>query len=254
MNPFFLGLSSSFFFSGSGFLASVVAFCGVGSAVSVSEAAAGGGVGPSQEIFREVRKTIQSKSVIASMGSVAASGGFYIAAGTKGIVANPGTITGSIGVIMGYTNFKEIMSKIGLVPVVVKSGPYKDLGSPVRDMTEEEREILQGFVDQIHQQFVRDVSEGRDMDLEKIKTLANGQIYTGEAAKSLGLIDRIGNLEDAIEWAGRMGGIEGEIEAVYPKEKPLSLLKYLTGETLDEIFGRISASKLFAGYLYQPGH
>ncbi|MGD8549181.1 MAG: signal peptide peptidase SppA, partial [Desulfobacterales bacterium] len=102
----------------------------------------GGAVGPSQEIFREIRKTSKSKKVVASMGSIAASGGYYIAAGTDGIVANPGTITGSIGVIMGFTNYQELLSKIGLVPIVIKSGEYKDMGSPVRKMKPEEKRFL----------------------------------------------------------------------------------------------------------------
>ena len=157
----------------------------------------GGGVGPSQEIYREVRKTVKEKNVIASMGAVAASGGYYIASGTSGIIANPGTVTGSIGVIMGYTNFQEIFNKIGLKPVVVKSGQFKDMGSPGREMTKEEEKILTDFVNKIHMQFVKDVSEGRSMDMEKVKLLADGRIYTGEEAKTIGLVDRLGNLEDA---------------------------------------------------------
>ncbi len=114
----------------------------------------GGSVGPSQEIYRAIRKTIGSKKVIASMGAIAASGGYYIAAGANGIVANPGTITGSIGVIIGYTNFQELLKKIGLSPIVIKSGDFKDIGSPVRDMTDEEKALLQEFVDKTKRQFV----------------------------------------------------------------------------------------------------
>ena len=105
----------------------------------------GGAVGPSQEIFREIRKTVVTKKVVASMGTIATSGGYYIAAGANGIVANPGSITGSIGVIMGFTNYEELLQKIGLVPIVVKSGEYKDIGSPVREMKPEEKKILQDF-------------------------------------------------------------------------------------------------------------
>lgn len=110
----------------------------------------GGAVGPSQEIFREIKKTSSTKKVVASMGTIAASGGYYIAAGADGIVANPGTITGSIGVIMGFTNYEELLQKIGLVPVVIKSGEYKDIGSPVRKMKPEEKKILQDFARKIH--------------------------------------------------------------------------------------------------------
>jgi len=213
----------------------------------------GGGVGPSQEIYREIEKTKEMKKIIiASMGSVAASGGYYAASATDGIMANPGTITGSIGVIMGYTNFKEIFEKIGLLPVVIKSGEFKDMGSPVRDMTEKEKQILQGFVDKVHQQFVNDVAKGRNMDLVKMGELADGRIYSGEEALELGLIDRMGNLEDAIEWAGRLGGIEGDVSAVYIKENKLSLLRYLSDSSLDEMMNHFIGNSIYADYRYDP--
>ena len=212
----------------------------------------GGGVGPSQEIFREIRKTIKIKKVVASLGAIAASGGYYIAAGTNGIVANPGTITGSIGVIMGYTNFQKILEKIGLVPVVIKSGPFKDIGSPVREMTDQEKKIIQDFVDKIHHQFVRDVADGRKIDLKKVEKLADGRIYTGEEAKALGLVDRLGNLNDSIEWAGRLAGIEGKVVPVYIREKKFSLMKYITESLGNELLDRMVHSAPSAGYLYTP--
>lgn len=213
----------------------------------------GGAVGPSQEIFQEVRRTVESKDIITSMGTVAASGGYYIAAGTTGIVANPGTITGSIGVLMGYTDLQEVFRKIGLKSVVVKSGEYKDMGSPMREMTENELGVLQDFVDQIHQQFVRDAALGRNMDPEKIALLADGRIFTGEQAKYFGLIDRLGNLEDAIAWAGELGGIEGRISTVYPKEKRPELLDYLFESSLEQIMEKALQPRISAKYLYQPG-
>ncbi|MBW1940968.1 MAG: signal peptide peptidase SppA [Deltaproteobacteria bacterium] len=213
----------------------------------------GGGVGPSQEIFREVRKTVKSKKVITSMGSVAASGGYYIAAASNKIVANPGTITGSIGVVMGYTNFQELLAKIGLVPVVVKSGEYKDMGSPVRKMTEKERNLLQAFVNTIHSQFVSDVAEGRGMDPGKVEKIADGSIFSGEKAKSLGMVDRLGNLEDAIEWAGRMAGIKGKVSAVYLEDKKFSLKRYIEGSFINNLVNRAINSNLYAAYLYRPG-
>ena len=213
----------------------------------------GGAVGPSQEIYREIRKTVKSKTVIASMGAVAASGGYYIAAGTDGIVASAGTITGSIGVIMGFTNFQQILHKIGLVPVVVKSGKYKDIGSPVREMTDNEREMLQDLVNKIHRQFVKAVAAGRNIDQAKLEPLADGRIFTGEEAKDLGLVDRIGNFEDAIEWAGRRGGIKGKISVVYAPEKKFSFIKYLTGALLTELSNRTARPVFFPGYLYHPG-
>jgi protease-4 len=212
----------------------------------------GGAVGPSQEIFREIRKTSSSKKVVASMGSIAASGGYYIAAGADGIVANPGTITGSIGVIMGFTNYQELLRKIGLVPVVVKSGKYKDIGSPVRKMRPEEKKILQNFSRKIHRQFIKDIVDGRKMDQAKVEALADGRIFTGEESKELGLVDRLGNFEDAIEWAGRMGGIKGKISTVYAREKKFSLLKYIADSSAKALLNRIADSSLSADYLYSP--
>ena len=214
----------------------------------------GGAVGPAQEIFREIRKTVKTKKVIASMGTVAASGGYYVAAGADGIVANPGTITGSIGVIMGFANFQELLRKIGMVPVVIKSGRYKDIGSPVREMTKDERGILQNLSNRIHRQFIVDIANGRGMDLSKVEGIADGRIFTGEEAKNLGLIDRLGNLEDAIEWAGRMGGIKGKISAVYAPKKKFSILKFIAESSVKEIANMISNPSLYAGYLYSPSN
>ena len=209
----------------------------------------GGVVGPAQEIFREIRKTIGEKKIIASMGSIAASGGYYIAAGTDGIMANPGTITGSIGVIIGYTNFEEILQKIGLYPVVVKSGEFKDMGSPVRKMTEREKKLLQDFVDSTHRQFVAAVAEGRKMDPEKVRSIADGRIITGEDAKSLGLVDRLGNIEDAIEWAGRMGGIKGKISAVYSRKADISLVDYFIESSIKKVVNRVINPEPYVGYI-----
>jgi protease-4 len=212
----------------------------------------GGVVGPSQEIYREVVRTCTTKKVIASMGAVAASGGYYVIAGADGIVANPGTITGSIGVIMEYTNFRELFRKIGLSPVVIKSGRFKDAGSPVRDMTPEDEQLLKDFVDQLHQQFVAAIAEGRRIELEKVQELADGRIYTGQDAKEIGLVDRIGNLEDAIEWAGRLAGIEGEIVPVYPAPKKISVLRLLTESVMEHLVGRIAHQEMAAEYRYIP--
>jgi len=212
----------------------------------------GGAVGPSQEIFREIRKTSKSKRVVASMGSIAASGGYYIAAGTDGIVANPGTITGSIGVIMGFTNYQQLLSKIGLVPIVIKSGKYKDMGSPVREMKPEEEKILKDFARKIHRQFIQDIVEGRKMEKAKVESLADGRIFTGKESKELGLVDRIGNLEDAVEWAGRLGGIKGKISTVYAREKNFSLINYIMDSSAKSLLNRITDPSLSADYLYLP--
>ncbi|MCK4536549.1 MAG: signal peptide peptidase SppA, partial [Desulfuromonadales bacterium] len=149
----------------------------------------GGGVGPSQEIHDEVRQVATVKPIVVSMGSAAASGGYYIAAPADLIVANPGTITGSIGVIMEFTNIQDLLEKIGLRSQVVKSGKHKDIGSPVRPMSVEDREILQSMIDDVHSQFIEAVAVGREMDPEVVRQLADGRIFTGRQAKELGLVD-----------------------------------------------------------------
>lgn len=212
----------------------------------------GGAVGPAQEIFREIRKTSNKKKVIASMGAIAASGGYYVAAGSDGIVANPGTITGSIGVIMGFANYEELLQKIGLVPIVVKSGEFKDMGSPVRKMTAAEQKILENFAKKIHRQFIMDIVEGRQMDQAEVESLADGRIFTGQESKDLGLVDRIGNLEDAIAWAGQLGGIKGKISTVYAQEKKFSILKYLSDASVKELLNRVFNPQISADYLYRP--
>lgn len=186
----------------------------------------GGGVGPSQEIYREVMKVRSKKKVVTSMGSVAASGGYYIACASDLIVANPGTITGSIGVLMEFTNFEELLKKIGIKGVVVKSGEHKDLGSPLREMTPEEKRILQSVIDNVHQQFIQAVAEGRKLDKERVAQMADGRILTGEQAKQLGLVDKMGNLQDAIDAASKLVGIEGKPIILYPKRR-ISLFQLL---------------------------
>jgi protease IV len=209
----------------------------------------GGGVAASQEIYREVSKTVKTKKVVASMGSVAASGGYYIAAAADKIVASPGTITGSIGVIMGYTTFEELLKKIGLIPVVIKSGKYKDIGSPVREMTAEERTILQEFTDQVHRQFIQAILDGRKIERSVLESIADGRIMTGQTAKALGLIDELGNFEDAVVIAGELAGIKGKITKVYPLEKRFTFMKYLAEESMSEIRNRLISPELSAGYV-----
>ena len=195
----------------------------------------GGGIGPSQEIYRELIKTRASKKVLASMGSVAASGGYYIASATQGIVANPGTITGSIGVIMEYANIMEIAKKIGISPVVIKSGEYKDIGSPLRELKENEQKILQDLVDELHLQFVSDAAKAREMEVPEMAKLADGRVYTGQKALELKLIDRLGNLDDAVQWAGELAMIQGDLKPVYPRQDQLSLIRKLAETLLKDL-------------------
>jgi protease-4 len=189
----------------------------------------GGGVGPSQEIHREVLRIKSKKLVTTSMGSVAASGGYYIACASDLIVANPGTITGSIGVLMEFTNIEELFKKIGIKGVVLKSGEHKDIGSPFREMTPEEKQIVQGVIDNVHRQFVQAVAEGRKMDREEVIQIADGRILTGEQAKEIGLVDYTGNLQDAIDITAKKVGIEGKPNVIYPKRR-LSVWELLVRE------------------------
>jgi protease-4 len=179
----------------------------------------GGGVGPAQEIYREVMKIKLKKKVVTSMGSVAASGGYYVACASDLIVANPGTITGSIGVIMQFSNFEELLKKIGIKGMVLKSGEHKDIGSPFREMTPEEKAIMQEVLDNVHQQFIQAVAEGRKLDRSKVIQVADGRILTGEQAKNLGLVDQMGNLQDTIDITAKMAGIVGKPTVLYPRKK-----------------------------------
>ena len=212
----------------------------------------GGMVVPSQEIYQEVKKACREKKVVVSMESIAASGGYYIACTADKIVANPGTLVGSIGVILQIENIEELLDKIGLKREIVKSGKYKDIGSMTRPMTKEEEAILQGFSDNIYYQFVDAVAEGRDMKREEVLKLADGRIFTGEQAIKLGLIDRLGNLQDTISMTGEMVGIEGEPKVVYPKKKRPSVFDFIFEEaskSIARIMENIVHDKLKIYYL-----
>lgn len=195
----------------------------------------GGGIGPSQEIYREIIKTREQKQVITSMGSVAASGGYYIAAACDKIMASKGSITGSIGVIMEYANISKVIEKIGISPVVIKSGELKDVGSPFRALEESEKKFLQDVVDELHQQFISDVAEGRGMPAASVAEIADGRILTGNKAHQLHLIDRIGNLEDAVQWAGELAGIDGTAVPVYPAEDKLGIFRKMAATLLKDL-------------------
>lgn len=177
----------------------------------------GGGVGPSQEIYREVRRTRRTKRVIASLGSLAASGGYYVASAADRIVANPGTITGSIGVVMEFFRLENLMEKIGIDFEVLKSGEFKDIGSPHRKMTQREKELVKGLISDIQRQFVDAVARGRGLEIQQVQEIADGRILSGAQAKDLGLVDSLGNFQDALDLAKKMSGIKGEAKVVYPK-------------------------------------
>ncbi len=179
----------------------------------------GGGVAASQEIYEEIIKLKEKKKVVVSMGSVAASGGYYISSPADMIVANAGTITGSIGVIMEIPNFEGLMEKIGVKTQVIKSGRYKDIASAFRSMSSKEKEILQALIDDVHDQFIRAVSDSRGIAYEEVKKLADGRVFTGRKAKELGLVDELGNLNDTIKLAGKLSGIKGKPDVVSKKER-----------------------------------
>jgi len=188
----------------------------------------GGAVVPAQEIYKEIKKTAQKKNVIVSMGSVAASGGYYIASPATKIIANPGTLTGSIGVIMEVPNVGGLMDKLGIKTEVVKSGRHKDMASVFRGIGKEERAILQEVLDNVHEQFIKAVAEGRAMLYDDVKKIADGRVFTGEQALTVGLIDELGSLEDAFRSAAQLSGIEGEPVIVSKKER-FSFLNLLRG-------------------------
>jgi protease-4 len=187
----------------------------------------GGSVAPSQEIYQAIRELRKKKKVVVSMGSVAASGGYLIAVAADRIVANPGTITGSISAVMHYANVEELLKKVGVRSSVIKSGKFKDIGSPVRTMTEEERSLIQGIVDDIYDQFVGTVSENRKIPLSKIRELSDGRIFTGRQAKELGLVDELGGLQDAVLLAGRLSGMKEKPDIVYGAKKKTSFWRYM---------------------------
>jgi protease-4 len=196
----------------------------------------GGAVAPSQEIYDEVlRVRADNKKIYASMGSLAASGGYYIAVAADRVFANPGTLTGSIGVIMAFGNAEKLMKKIGLEPQVVKSGKYKDVGSPARKMTAEERVYLQRVVDDVHQQFIDAVAQGRNMTPEEARELADGRIFTGRQALELKMVDEMGGLEDVIVKLGEAAGIEGRPKVVW-EEPPKGFIEWLMQGSLPKEF------------------
>jgi len=169
------------------------------------------------------------------MGNVGASGGYYIAVASNKIMANPGTLTGSIGVVMKFSKVKELLRKIGVESEVVKSGAFKDIGSPFRDMRPEERRLLEGVIQNVHQQFVQVVSKGRGLSREAVEKIADGRIFSGEQAKQLGLIDELGSFEDAVELIKKMTGLKGEVKLVYGEKKRFSFWEFLLSGLAGEV-------------------
>lgn len=214
----------------------------------------GGSVSPSQEIYSAIRRARKDsgKPIVASLDSVAASGGYYIAAACDRIVANPGSITGSIGVILQWFEMKELVQWAKLKPETITSGALKDAGSPFRELTETERQYFQQIVSQLHGQFVRDVAEGRKgkMTLAEVSSIADGRVVTGEEAVRLKLVDEIGTIDDAVRTAGKLAGIEGEPTRVWPRRRDDRLLDLLAGGDAGALLEKI-ASRRVPQFLYQ---
>lgn len=206
----------------------------------------GGGVSASQEIYEEVRKTRASgKPVVVSMGAVAASGGYYVACGADKIMANPGTLTGSIGVIFQYLEFEELMKKLGVGSSTFKSGEMKDVGSPLRKITPREREYFNQLIADVYEQFVGVVATERKLDIRKVRTYADGRVYTGRQAHAIGLVDTLGTYEDAIGLAAKLGHIEGS-PTVVKERKRRTFFEQMFGDAVSDL------TKIKEEYLHQP--
>jgi protease-4 len=188
----------------------------------------GGVASAAQEIYAQIKEVRQQgKKVVASVGGVAASGGYYVACAADSIVANPASVTGSIGVQMQFPITEQLFKKIGVEFQVVKSGPHKDIGSPHRSMTREERRLLQEVIDDTYHQFVDVIIETRELPRDKVLALADGRIFSGRQALGLGLVDHMGSYEDAIAMAARMGGIKGKPRVIRERPKRVSLFDFL---------------------------
>jgi protease-4 len=206
----------------------------------------GGAIAPSQEIYEEIRNVRRrsGKPIVASLDSVAASGGFYIASACDRIVANPGSITGSIGVILQWLELKDLLAWAKMKPETLTSGSMKAAGSPYEQLTPEQRAYLQGIVEQLHGQFVRAVAAGRKLPVAEVSRLADGRVFTGEQALSLKLVDEMGNLDDALRVAAKLAGVKGRPGTIYPKKKKPGLLDLMTDQTDSEsAIGRVLSSR-----------
>lgn len=192
----------------------------------------GGGVVASHEIYEEVKKTRDlGKPIVVSMGSVAASGGYYASMGASRIVANPGTLTGSIGVISEFMRLDPMLNKIGIQPNTIKSGKFKDSGTPYREMTADDKQYFQNLMDEVHRQFIAIVEKERKLNHDSVIAIADGRVFTGEQAYKKHLVDTLGTYEDAIAIAARLVGIKGKPALVHEDKHRRGLVDFLLGET-----------------------
>lgn len=190
----------------------------------------GGTVGDSQEIYTALRRLQEKLKIVASFGNISASGGVYIGMGANHIMANPGTITGSIGVILRGNNLERLLDRVGVSFKVIKSGPYKDILAFDRELTDEEKTILQELIDVSYGQFVKTVAEARRLSEETVRSFADGRIFTGEQAVTLGVVDRLGSEEEARRWAAELAGLDPEkTQCITLGEKKPGLRRLLPG-------------------------
>jgi protease-4 len=192
----------------------------------------GGGVATSQELHAEVQRLREDKGkvVVAYLSSVGASGAYYIACAADQILASPGTIVGSIGVIAEWLNYGELLEWARLSNIILKSGEFKDSGTPTRDLTASEREYFQGLIDDMYNQFVEAVASGRNLDVDEVREFADGRVFTGREAKDLNMIDETGNLQDAIDLTARLAGIAGKPRLIELQQERVTLLDVITGD------------------------
>ncbi len=203
----------------------------------------GGAVAPTQELFRELMRLKEIKPVVTSMGTVAASGGYYLSCATDWIICNPGTITGSIGVIMEFTNLRELFDKIGIGTKTIKSGKFKDTGNPSREMTQEEERLLKDMIMDTYDQFVEAVLAGRQVDEDSVRPYFDGRILTGRQAMAIGLVDELGNINDALAKASEMAGLPGIPEEIYePEQDKPGLIGIMFGRAASEAIGNLAAA------------
>ncbi|TNF49922.1 signal peptide peptidase SppA, partial [bacterium] len=216
----------------------------------------GGAVAPTQELYDELLKLREDKPLVVSMGTVAASGGYYLSSAADWIVSNPGTLTGSIGVIMHFTNLEEMFGKLGVRSEIVKSGEYKDTGSPFREMTENERDLLTDMVMDIREQFVEAVVEGRQLDYEEVDPYFDGRVFSGRQALEIGLVDELGNVNVALEKAAALAGLpKVPSEIIQPEKRERSLFSLLFGRSLsdrtDALIERLGGNGYGSGRQFQ---
>ena len=192
----------------------------------------GGGVAVSQEIYAEIKRLRQkkSKTIVAYLGSTGASGAYYIACAADKIIANPGTIVGSIGVIAEWVNYADLLEWAKLRSIVLKTGEFKDTGSPTRPLTERERTYFQALIDDMYVQFVEAVADGRKMDVQEVRALADGRVFTGRDGRQRKLVDEIGNFQDAVDLTAKLAGISGKPKLIRASRQRVTLLDVLTGD------------------------